>query len=335
LIVQPSMQVEESQIARASDLLRTTKKNPSERAKEQATNTKMARQLPIGSMSQWHEISPDVCELIPQSSHWKFTKKMKREFVDNLAGRIWWINTNTKVKTHVDDKCTVHTPKPSGIRVWALGGHQDLQPVIDELKSFFDEERVHPTLPFYNMEPYNKLYIMFTDKNPELEQMSLIKVLRVLRFRAPKVHELAMTMCLSIQAFLQVSWDVLEENSNLGIIRYYPGAGFQTHIDNIVRSNGSVGPVFTLSLGENTTIKYFDMFPVVEHEKFTPVRICTPIGSIILMDGVSRLEWSHGIPEGDPTERWTIMLKFRQISRHIVKFSELLKTNIFESKISG
>jgi hypothetical protein len=77
------------------------------------------------------------------------------------------------------------------------------------------------------------------------------------------------------------------------------------------------------------------MFPVVEHEKYTPVRIFTPIGSIILMDGISRLEWSHGIPEGDPTERWTIMLKFRQISRHIVKFSELLKTNIFESKISG
>ena len=328
------MEVKEDPTAGARDSFREWKSVSSNRGGKQGKYINLAGKQHVEFKSPWHEITPEVCELIIGNPRWKFMKKMKREFANNLAGRIWWVNTNTKIKTHVDDKCTVPAAKPPGLRVWALEGQQDLQPVVDELQFFFDEERAQPTLPFYNMAPYNKLYILFTDKDPEMEQMTLSKALRVLRFRTPKVYELTMTMCLSIQALLQVSWDVLEENSNLGIIRYHPGAGFQTHIDNIVRSSGSVGPVFTMSLGENTGTKYFDMFPVVEHEKHTPVRISTPMGSIILMDGISRLEWSHGIPEGDPTERWTIMLKFKQISRHTVKFSELLKTKIFESPIN-
>ena len=164
--------------------------------------------------------------------------------------------------------------------------------------------------------------------------MTVPKVMTFLYQRAPPVAELVDTLCKSVQKLLSITSEVLETESNLGIIKYNPGAGFQTHIDNVVRSGGSAGPVFTLSLGGDGE-KFMDMFPVIEHAEWSPVRISTPIGSVIMMDGISRMEWSHGIPEGDPTERWTIMLKFRQISTNKVKFSKILHMPIFESQLHG
>ena len=269
-----------------------------------------------------------VHKLIPSDNRWKFTRKMKREFENNPAGRIWWVNTNTKIKTNIADQCTEITDPPPGLHVFPMDPPES--PVVDELRSLYQQEITKPTLPFYNMAPYNKLHILFTSKNPEDTQMTFLQVMGVLHSRAPETALLVEKLCDSVQSWMQISREVLEADSNLGVIKYEPGAGFQTHVDNIVRSSNSVGPVFTLSLGPQG-LKYMDMFPVIEHKKYSPVRITTPIGSVILMDGVSRLEWSHGIPEGDMTERWTIMLKFRQISNSRVKYSKILNMPIYES----
>ncbi len=43
------------------------------------------------------------------------------------------------------------------------------------------------------------------------------------------------------------------------------------HIDNIVTTGGTAGPVFTMSLG-GPPVKHFDMIPVIEHWR-TPKRI--------------------------------------------------------------
>lgn len=108
----------------------------------------------------------------------------------------------------------------------------------------------------------------------------------------------------------------------------------QTHIDNVIRLDGSVGPVFTMSLGGGCGVKHMDMFPVVFHERHLPMRISTPVGSIILMDGEARLEWSHGIPGGYPAERWTIMLKLRQVATKTVGYSDLLDVPIRASPLT-
>ena len=113
--------------------------------------------------------------------------------------------------------------------------------------------------------------------------------------------------------------------------RYDPNAGIQSHIDNLVRLEGTAGPVFSMSLGSGD-LKYIDFMPVIHHWNH-PLRIATPIGSIILMDGVSRMEWTHAIPEDDPSERFSIMLKFSRITENVVKYSTGLHTEIYESPL--
>jgi hypothetical protein len=284
-----------------------------------------------------YEITPVVKEIVFADSvrqhAWKFTKAMKKEFANNPAGRLWWVNTNTKIKTSVNDKCVESgLGLPPGMRVFApIVGPKDLRGVIRELTRLYGEEARHRTLPHYCMAPYNDFNILFTSKNPEDRQMSFAEALDVLRERTHGTAMLVTAYAESIRNLLNISQETFEKDANLGIIRYSPGAGFQTHIDNIVRSNREEGPVFTMSLG-GSGLKCVDMFPVIDHWD-APRRICTPVGSIILMDGVSRLQWSHGIPEGDPTERWTIMIKFRQITDNVAKYCDVLNMKVYESPL--
>ncbi len=89
--------------------------------------------------------------------------------------------------------------------------------------------------------------------------------------------------------------------------------------------------MFLMSLGGGR-VKYLDMLPVIEHWR-KPIRVSTPVGTVILLDGVSRLQWAHAVLEDDATERWTIMIRFRKISDHMVGFSERLQMPIFESRL--
>jgi hypothetical protein len=260
---------------------------------------------------------------------------MRRDFASHAPGRIWWVNTNTKVKTSIHDTCqdTPHTAPP-GLHVFApLVDPDILLYVTEEFQELYQEETLHHTIPDYNMAPYQNIHVLFTSQNPEDVQMTYNEVLEVLENRTPVAAAVVKVLSRAVKSKLGISQECLETHSNLGIIKYYPKAGFVSHIDNLVRSGGTAGPVFTMSLSHSMEgWKHMDMFPVIEHWK-SPLRITTPIGSVIMMDGESRLEWSHGIPSGDPSERWTIMLKFRQVSDVQVKYSRTLNMNVMASEI--
>lgn len=278
-------------------------------------------------------IRPIVYELSVTGNKWKFKKDMKEEFKSNPPGRVWWVNTNTKIKTSLMDTCyyTDDNPPP-GLSVFApIVSATELDDAVRDLRRLYQEEDLNRTLPHYNMAPYNRLHIMFTSKNPDDPQMTYSDVMAVLEKRTPLASSLVSKFSDAIKSLLRISQETLEAEANIGVIKYNPNAGFQTHIDNMVRVGGSVGPVFTMSLG-GSDVKHMDMFPTIEHW-MKPQRIITPIGSIILMDGISRIEWAHGIPEMDPTERWTIMIKFRQISDIKVKYCQKLDMDIFESPL--
>lgn len=282
-------------------------------------------------------ITPVVHELHlshpERMNKWKFKKAMKHEFANNPMGRIWWVNTNTKIKTSIHDM-TSHTDDgaPPGLKVFApLASSSELKKVVLDLQNFFQEEVSKPTVPFYDMCPYNRFRCLFDSTDAADTPMKPSAVIEVLQKRAPMAAALAVKFSKSIMNLLQISQERFDNNAFITVIKYSPGAGIQTHIDNLGRLGGTEGPVFTMSLG-GSSHKIFDMFPVIEHWR-TPKRITTPTGSIICVDGVSRIEWSHGIPEDDPTVRWTIMIKFRQISTKIAKYSDVLDMNIYESAI--
>ena len=104
--------------------------------------------------------------------------------------------------------------------------------------------------------------------------------------------------------------EFLQEHVQLVLLRYDLETGIWLHIDNIARYDQ--GPIVTVSIGQPYV--YYDMTPAILPNKLAvPLRFVSTEGSILIMDGSSRMEWSHGLPYGvsspDGKRKYTIMFK--------------------------
>lgn len=284
-------------------------------------------------------IEPVVHKLVlgPRSADqvWKFKKPMRSEFHDNLAGRIWWVNHSINVRTSLvkdqSEKNALVTRLPPGMHVFSLQNmDHDIQEkeVVSELESLFQQEADQPTVPLYDMSPCNNLRVLFMYDDPSARQMTYSEVCRFLEQRTTHTKEVVRRLSNEIKQLLGITQQELETSCILTIIHYKPNAGLQTHIDNVARTHGTGGPVFTMSLG-GSGVKCMDMLPVMEYWK-DPIRVFTPVPSVIMLDGESRWEWGHSIPIDDPTDRWSIMFRFCQITDNMVKYSQKLQTPVHE-----
>ncbi len=86
------------------------------------------------------------------------------------------------------------------------------------------------------------------------------------------------------------------EKMQLQLVHYPPGGGILAHIDSISAFEETVGPIFTVNMNVNP--KAFDLFPTLKPEGTPVVRLMTTQGEITVMDGESRVTWSHAIPAG-------------------------------------
>ena len=84
---------------------------------------------------------------------WRFTKRMKREFVNKLSGRIWLVNTQTKIWTNMNDVCsdTSSVTPPPGLHVFHPVAPPDaLAKVVEVFRRLSEEEIKTPTFPSFN-----------------------------------------------------------------------------------------------------------------------------------------------------------------------------------------
>jgi alkylated DNA repair dioxygenase AlkB len=287
-------------------------------------------------------IDPVVHELLldPDGARkWKFTGKMKQGLDNTLAARMWWVNSNTKISTFLTDRCvdTSNRPPP-GLHVFSpLAPPEELARVVCELERLYQEESEHHTLTYSDHIPVGNtksIHFLFTGSDPYEPQLSLSQVIATLIPRAPATANLIQTFAEATQKLLGIPEEALESACIFQLLKYTPNSGLATHIDNVSRMGDSAGPILSMSLG-SCGVKHMDLFPVLDHNSQgkTPLRITTPVGSVIFMDGIARMNWSHGIPEGDPSVRWSIMFKLKQVSSTQVGFSEILKTPVFASEI--
>lgn len=114
------------------------------------------------------------------------------------------------------------------------------------------------------------------------------------------------------------------------ILKYIPGRGIHRHADNV--GHDFEGPIWSLNIQYDDNKLYYDMFPVIA-VGYTPLRIEIPIGDILCIDGSSRIEWFHSIPDHIPfTQKFTILLRFKTIDTQHKTFSHrntLLKNDIY------
>ena len=269
---------------------------------------------------------PELHLLHPLTRKWLFKKSfVPRQYADTLASRIWFVNSRTASQTNCTDRLSAYDgPAPEGLYVF----HKiaDIEGPTKEVARLFEEERNNSTIDRYEM-PWNHNEIIFTTSNAHADQLNYPRVLEVLKQRTPDLARLTESFGACCMNFLGCDAACLED-ANLAIVKYAPDGGFQTHIDNIVRTGHSVGPVFTLSLGTQEK-KFFDLLPTLEPDR-EPLRLVTKTGQTILLDGRARLHWSHSVPHGqNDGDRFTLMIKFRQVSARVVGYSPVLRCDIF------
>ncbi len=79
-----------------------------------------------------------------------------------------------------------------------------------------------------------------------------------------------------------------KQTCNLVFIKYKTNNGVHQHIDKVWKGDG---PIFTY--GFNIDKQYYDMQNIYTNDAY---RIVIPSSTIIAMDGISRIQWTHGLP---------------------------------------
>ena len=102
-------------------------------------------------------------------------------------------------------------------------------------------------------------------------------------------------------------------NSSAEIICYRPFCGgLQSHIDNVTRTDGKMGPICSINFVCERDI---DLLPVFVPNG-RPMRVHTEKGDLLVMDSDARILWSHSVPYGAPEFRYSLIIRPVKLPGH-------------------
>jgi hypothetical protein len=153
--------------------------------------------------------------------------------------------------------------------------------------------------------------ILFYKKGAPKEDFPFRRTYVLLRGFDRFLAKLVLNYGVAIQKTLGATAADLEYSA-MSIVQYPVGAGIRQHIDNITDPGGTAGPIASIALGEGE--KYLDLFPTItDDRRLLPVRIVTGSGHVVILDGDTRLEYSHCVPKGHHGLMYSLVFKFRRI----------------------
>lgn len=277
------------------------------------------------------EIVPEIAQLCLPTENYKaneltfneyaYTDKSGTTFpIDNIreiipaANRfLGKCNDSRPFKTYITTRVmsSFGLSAPSGVHIF--DPPRDLsaslcRDALDEIQSLFNQELTRRNPLFLMYDPPSKACNVLLFYNPKAiqHQPTFKEVIERLHSRAPRLTEYILLYCNVFVRLLCIDTDRLER-AQLSLVYYPKNAGLNPHIDSIFQFNGTIGPIFTIAMG--TGRKMFDMLPTLEHIG-TPTRIYSRPNQFTVMDGMSRVSWSHCLPWGNTMEQWTVALKF-------------------------
>jgi alkylated DNA repair dioxygenase AlkB len=178
-----------------------------------------------------------------------------------------------------------------------------------------------------------RVIYLFTGSLTKLQHYKTsIKILQ--RLKLMNAVALISKYAKAIASLYNISIDEFANKAQLIILKYLPNAGMWVHIDNIERYDQ--GPIITINVGPKYA--YYDMIPVLlpsmDDTNVRPLRIKIPQGNVLIMDGISRIEWAHGLPYNVPYEKtkYTLMFKCDKFSTHkVLDHNRTLDLNVISS----
>jgi alkylated DNA repair dioxygenase AlkB len=153
--------------------------------------------------------------------------------------------------------------------------------------------------------PTNTILFYSRDK----KQPTFLDVMKILYYHTPKLAEYIMIYCRVIMELLRIDKSQLER-SQISLVHYDRLAGLNPHIDSIHQFDDTIGPIATIAIGKGE--KMFDMLPTLLPDRL-PIRIYSQPNQITIMDGMSRVAWSHALPWRYDIEQFTVAIKFPEL----------------------
>jgi len=128
--------------------------------------------------------------------------------------------------------------------------------------------------------------------------------------------------------------EFIDKYITLTINKYNDNSGIGFHTDNVIRYN-TEGPICVVSIGpEKSFIDFAPSISYKDNDKLIPLRIKLPEGDMYIMDGESRLTWSHSIPYDNNFKKtkFSILFKCSLFSNYkISEHNKTFDTDVYES----
>ena len=290
------------------------------------------------SPPRWFLIQdPKIEELILPKPNWKVPMKLIREEWDEGTSPegqkcddvLWRMSNACKSANHGVSVKTVPGKSlyiPSGLHVFKPLAPDLFVDACKELYQLYMDEDLKPS-PFFSPDRTQSLVmarktmLIYTIKRTEYRdgfeylypQHTIPDTLNVLRVRGyTKLAEFAEKHVHALIRLTSSSYEDVKTTGGIIFLRYAPGEGFRPHIDGTAGLGHSPGPILNVTMGIEGE-KVFDMMPSAcwMDEGKKPLRITTKPGEGILLWNESRVAWTHCIPEGDCTWRYTMGIKLK------------------------
>ena len=157
------------------------------------------------------------------------------------------------------------------------------------------------------------------------KQPTIKEVFHILFKETPSLAKYALIYLSVIRDILELDDEQLE-SINVTLVHYDPLGGINPHVDTVYLFNGTLGPIFTVSMGLHE--KMLDLIPVLLPDNYKPVRIFSQPNEIMLMDGIARTLYAHSTPLNAPNEHYTLVFKCPEFRKktHSVPFEYEGKT---------
>lgn len=214
---------------------------------------------------------------------------------------------------------------PEGIFVYEVLVHLPLaHQALQEIDTLFKhpmhtkDRRIHMLKA--NPPPTN--IILFYTRDEEQSQPTFIEAMQRVYEAAPALATYIMVYFNLIREILRIDSDEMEK-CLLSLIHYDKHAGLNPHIDSIHMLGDTIGPIFTVAMGNAE--KMMDMLPIMMDPHTTPVRIYSQPNQLMALDDPARIMWAHALPWRYPHEQYTVVFKFPALRTVIRK-----KTFTFE-----
>jgi hypothetical protein len=249
---------------------------------------------------------------------WRFSPPYAPD-IDGLPDKIWFIKRSIRQLIPFDVPTRPFDADehdlPEGFNLFeGVAARADLDAVHDDLtRLFFDYARTIGTSRelLASDQTYRGLVYLFTGDGGVTQYYP--ETMRFLRRWYPATHTLIERYANEIAGIYEVPpkdrAGFLSDHLQVIVLRYEAGAGIWLHIDNIVRYNQ--GPIATVSVGPPYV--YYDLTPTLcADSRRVPVRVQFLEGDLAIMDGSARMEWTHGLPSGVPSDKikYSILFKF-------------------------